>query len=75
MTPHQALLKAQEEVRPPKYNDEAKLWIVRYREDGQCVKQKCKTETEAWEFFYKKLREIKTAIMSQLTIDFEKGSK
>ena len=64
MTPHEALLKAQEVVNFPKYDQRRQLWIVVYKKNGKRLEKTFKSDNAAYNFFYQKLRQVKNDFLS-----------
>lgn len=70
MDQHEALLKAQNDVKMPKYDARHDEWVVNYTKEGKKHSKVFPTEDGAWAFFYKKLREIREFYQRQMSIPF-----
>lgn len=63
MDDHKALLQAQERIKLPEKAKDDSGWVVKHLENGVWKDQKFKLQEDAWNFFYSKLSELKTALM------------
>lgn len=70
MDNHTAILKAQEMLKFPIKDAQLAEWVVEYRSGKHWVQQTFTSDDAAYAFYYTKLGEFKTRIMTQ-----ERGGK
>lgn len=65
MTEHDAILKTQERVRPPKKDPMTREWVVKWQEGNRWVYKTFIHDDAAWVWFYTCLSRIKQEYMTK----------